>query len=339
MNAASPTLPPLRITERDLAILAAIARYRLLSPPLLLRIVGGSSRGVANRLRVLTAHKYIIRLAAKITEPLAYGLANNGARYLAVRGHDINSRIDWTTENFRRSDHFRAHTLEVADTMLRFQRAAEENTISLVDHHDLLADIPEPTKNTARPFSVRVTIRHQHKPLTIAIVADRLFALVYPHARHNFALEQDLGTMDIWTNRLVGKSSIRRKHIAYFHAREQRHFADHWGFKSFRVLIVTTSDTRIDTMLRTQRHFLPNCPPGFFMYSTSQRLSRHGALGPAWVTIKRDNISLLDDAHALRRSETANANFNQRYRALATRRARQAFEHSPLNNFSSHPRA
>jgi hypothetical protein len=46
-----------------------------------------------------------------------------------------------------------------------------------------------------------------------------LFALAYPNARHNFALERDLGTMDIWADRLVGKSSIRRKQLAYARAR------------------------------------------------------------------------------------------------------------------------
>jgi hypothetical protein len=90
MNAPASTLPPFRITDGDIAILEAIARYRLLSPPLLLRIVGGSERGVRNRLRLLTIHKYIVRLPAKITEPLAYGLANNGARLVAERGSNIN---------------------------------------------------------------------------------------------------------------------------------------------------------------------------------------------------------------------------------------------------------
>ena len=127
MKAPAAPLPPFRITDRDIAILEAIARYRLLSPPLLLRIVGGSERGVRNRLRLLTAHKYIVRLAAKITEPLAYGLANKGARFLAKRGININPRLDWTAANHR-SDYFRAHTLEVADTMLHFQRAASART-------------------------------------------------------------------------------------------------------------------------------------------------------------------------------------------------------------------
>jgi hypothetical protein len=46
-------------------------------------------------------------------------------------------------------------------------------------------------------------------------------------------------------------------------------------------------------MLRAQRRVAPKCPPGFFLYSTRERLERHGALGHAWRTIKRDNVSLL----------------------------------------------
>ena len=55
------------------------------------------------------------------------------------------------------------------------------------------------------------------RPLTIPVIPDRLFAPdISRHTRHHFALELDRGTMDIWANRLVGKSSIRRKLIAYF---------------------------------------------------------------------------------------------------------------------------
>ena len=99
------------------------------------------------------------------------------------------------------------------------------------------------------------------KRLTIPVVPDRLFALAYPdNTIHHFALELDRGTMDIWANRLVGKSSIRRKLIGYFHSREQKRFAETWGFKSFRVLTVTTSDSRIDSMLQAQRRVAPRLP-------------------------------------------------------------------------------
>ena len=94
--------------------------------------------------------------------------------------------------------------------------------------------------------------------------------------------------------RLVGKSSFRRKLLGYFHAWQQKRHSDVWAFKSFRVLTVTTSEKRIQNMITTQREVATSCPPGLFLYSTPERLAQHGALGPAWVTSKADNVSLLD---------------------------------------------
>ena len=214
---------------------------------------------------------------------------------MADRGNPIDHRLDWTAKNDT-TDYFLAHTLAVAETMLQFELATRDGAARLVDHHELLPDMPERTRSARDPFCLRVAIRHQDKALTIPVVPDRLFALVYPdNTTHNFALELDRGTMDIWANRLVGKSSIRRKLIGYFHGREQKRIAETWGFKSFRVLTVTTSDSRIESMLKAQRRVAPDCPPGLFLYSTPERIARHGALGPAWVTSKSDNVSLRHD--------------------------------------------
>ena len=136
---------------------------------------------------------------------------------------------------------------------------------------------------------MRVRIPHHDKSLTVPVIPDRLFALTYADdTRHNFALELDRGTMDIWANRLVGKSSFRRKLLAYHYAREQRRHTEVWGFKSFRVLTVTTGEERIRNMIDAQRRAARDCPPGFFLYATPERLARHGALGPAWMTSKSD---------------------------------------------------
>ena len=83
MTASRTTPPPFRITERDVAMLEAIARYRFLTSEQIRRIVGGSERGVRNRLRILSAYAYLVRVVSVVTEPFAFGLANKGARLLA----------------------------------------------------------------------------------------------------------------------------------------------------------------------------------------------------------------------------------------------------------------
>lgn len=162
----------------------------------------------------------------------------------------------------------------------------------LVDHHELRPLMPELTANSCDPYALRISLQHHAKQLTIAVVPDRLFAIVYPDTQHNFALELDRGTMDINAKRLVGKTSFRRKLLGYFHAWREKRRAVLWGFKSFRTLTVTTSQMRIENMIAAQREVAPDCPPGLFLYSTAERIAQRGALGPAWMTSRRDNVSL-----------------------------------------------
>jgi hypothetical protein len=115
--------------------------------------------------------------------------------------------------------------------LFHFDRAARQYGIGLVDHHEIRQDMPEETQNARRPLSLRATTYYKGEIQTIPVDPDRLFALIYPDVRHNFALEQDEGTMDIWANRLVNKPSIRRKQMAYYLALMQRRIARRWDFK------------------------------------------------------------------------------------------------------------
>lgn len=291
MNGERTLTLPFHITERDVALLSAIARFRFLSSGQLHGIVGGSERGVRNRLRLLTQSKYLVRIAPVITEPFAYGLGNAGARLLAQLGHGIDDRLDWASKNAR-TDYFRAHTLEIAEVMLRLQSAVDDGVV-LVDHQALLDELPAATRDTSHPFQLRVSIPSHDTGLTVPVIPDRLFALRYADGTaHNFALELDRGTMDIWANRLIGKSSMRRKLLAYHHARENDLFSSKWGFRSFRVLTVTTSEQRVMGMLKAQQRAVAHCPSGFFLYSTLERLAQHGAMGPAWISSRCDAVSL-----------------------------------------------
>lgn len=293
--------PPFRITHRDIAIVRAIGQFRFLSSRQVQRIVGGSERGVRNRLRNLFAHGYLDRpphqraeLADFLNPPLVYGLGKRGARLLADLGAPIDHRLDWTTKNTRATFPFLAHTIEVAETMMAFTSAClDAASPRLVDHHQLFPLLPVQTRVSSDPFSLRITLPHRAQALAIAVVPDRLFALLYPDTRHNFALELDRGTMDIKATRLVGKSSFRRKLLGYFHAWLAKRHTEVWGFKSFRILTVTPSEKRIENMIAVQRDLARDCPAGLFLYSTPERLIRHGALGPAWMTSRSDNVSLL----------------------------------------------
>lgn len=279
-----------RITDREIALLTAIARFRFLTSEQLHRIDGGSGRGVRNRLLHLTRAGYLVRTQSHVTAAFAYGLGNSGARLLAERGHAINHRLDWADKN-ERTQFFLAHTTQVAEVLLNFERSAV-GIAQLRDHHDIVSGLRS-VRGTSNPATLRVSVSRHDSPLVIPIIPDRLFGLTYPDTTvHHFALELDRGTMDIWANRLVGKSSFRRKLIGYAAAREQSRFTETWSFKSFRVLTVTMSEQRIVHMLAAQRRAAPQCPAGFFLYSTLDRIAQLGALGPAWITSKGGHVSL-----------------------------------------------
>lgn len=255
-------------------------------------------------MRHLTRAAYLLRAASIITEPCAYGLANKGARLLAELGEPINHRLDWSGKN-ERTEFFLAHTLQVAETMLHFQFATRD-IARLVYHQELLRALPQRTRSDRNQWSLRVTLRQPGRTILTAVIPDRLFGLTYPDSTtHHFALELDRGTMDIWANHLVGKSSFRRKLMAYLAAREHKRFAEAWAFKSLRVLTVTTSEERIEHMLAAQRRVAPQCPPGFFLYSTLAQLTQHGALGPAWTNSKGGHVSVLHQVTGCRELATA----------------------------------
>src|SRR5438552_4144769 len=74
-------------TDRDLEILYAIAHYRLLSTSLLLRLIPGSPKGTANRLRILFHKTLIERMPGRINEESVYYIRNLDAlRLLQARG-------------------------------------------------------------------------------------------------------------------------------------------------------------------------------------------------------------------------------------------------------------
>ena len=301
-----PEMPPsFRLTDRDLSILLFVATVRCATSDQIARRVGGSSRGVRSRLKFLFRAGYLDRpvhqhayLAAFFDEgnrPLVYALGRKGARLLAEHGAPVDHRLDWTTKNKRATAPFLAHTVEVAEAMLAFRLStAESADPQLIDHVELLPLMPEETRGKRDPFKLPVDIKHNHKPITIAVVPDRLFSLAFPDGtRLNFALELDRGTMDINAKRLVGKSSFRKKLLGYYNAWLQKKHTDVWGFKSFRVLTITPSDKRLANMLKAQRDVTHDSASGLFLYTTPERLAAHGPFAPAWVSTRADGISLL----------------------------------------------
>jgi len=179
--------------------------------------------------------------------------------------------------------------------MMQFGFACRaDGRLRLIDHHELLPLMPAETRAKRDPFKLSVPFEHNAKSITLAVVPDRVFSLVYPDdTRHNLSLELDRGTMDINAKRIVGKSSFRKKLLGYYNAWLQKKHTETWGFQSFRVLTITPSEKRLVNMLKAQREVTRDRASGLFLYTTPERLAAEGALGPAWTSSRQDHISLV----------------------------------------------
>jgi hypothetical protein len=307
-----PDNPPksFRITPRVIHMLSRVAQFRFLTSDQIARLDGGSHQKVLRILQLCFYHGLLDRpanqhalLASFFDEgnrPLTYAISRKGANLLAKLGVRIEAERQWVSKNRTATVPFLAHTIEVAEVMMQFALACRDERVTrLVDHHALLPLMPIATQSLRDPFRLRVRHRSSaYKDVAINVVPDRLFALddVQERVRWHFALELDRGTMSNGTpaTKLVGKSSYRRKLIGYFEAwKQSRHIAQ-WGFKTFRLLTVTTSEKRIAHMLDLQREITKSTLAGFFLYTTQARLAEHGVLGPAWISAQRDGMRLLE---------------------------------------------
>jgi len=226
---------------------------------------------------------------------LVNGLTRTGATLLSTLGKSVNQKLDYTAGNAALMPLTLAPAIDVTVAMMAFDAACTAAGLELLDQPDL----PLPASSTDRTFACKFTVElgHLKKRIDITNVPDRAFSILLPdHSRTNYFLERDRGTMVIGTKRtrLIGKSSFRKKQIGYFHFWRQGLHTERFAMTRFRVLTIAPSESRINSMLDAQQDVTANTASGLFLYSTPQRITKYGALGSAWISTQRNDISLLE---------------------------------------------
>lgn len=218
-------------------------------------------------------------------------------RLLAELGAPVDERLAWTTRNDGGAL-FLAHALKTSEVVCDFRLAMPpDRSLEFYDRNELLASFPEATRARDFPYRIVVSIQQDGKPLTLTVVPDRLCAIkINSKQEHlNFAIELDTGSESVVprSKKITKKATWYKKLIGYYHAFGQDKFRETWNFERMRVLTVTTSEVRIDNILRCQEHVTNGLAPDLFLYTTRERIEQHGILGPAWRSSKQDSISLV----------------------------------------------
>lgn len=247
----APGVAGIELTPRDLEILRFVRRHRFLRSSHLFALVGGSRQHLLRRLQRLFHHGYLDRPRCQIdsfqhggSRAIAYGLGHKAASFLQ---QDPRLLFPTRTPRAPASDVgrlFLDHTLLIADILVPLEIACRQRpAVRLLTAEELSGD-----RRPHEVFHWSVSLRQRAR---CGVVPDQVFALEFngnSRSRVCYFLEADRATMPVIRHRLT-QSSFFRKLLAYEATWEQGLHRTRFGFHRFRVLTVTSSSPRVDSLL------------------------------------------------------------------------------------------
>lgn len=276
-RAAEP--PAFRLTDDDVAMVRLLARHRFLRSTHIAALVGRSLDRTNDRLSKLFHAGYLDRPRAQLdyypsagSAPFVYALADRGARLLIERGAGLGN-LEWSRKNREAGRPFIEHQVEIMDFYVSLQLAAgARSDLRLIHPDEMARNIPDQSFTDRNPFSLSVRLQHHGSVHEIGIVPDLVFGLMFADgSRRCFMVEIDRGTMPV-TRSDIRQTSYERKMRSYLTAHAARQHERHFGWKTFRVLTVTTDEARLRSMREAlHRLHVPHSPgaPLFFFAARS----------------------------------------------------------------------
>jgi hypothetical protein len=284
--------PAFRLTEDDVVIIRHLAKHRFLRSTHIAALVGRSADRTNDRLSRLFHAGYLDRPRAQLdyyptsgSAPIAYALADRGARLLAERDGMQRANGEWSRKNREAGRPFIEHQLEITDFYVALQRAMRDRRdIRLIHHDQLIETFPERTRQQRNPLALRVSLMHGDTVHEVGVIPDLIFGLAFADgSRRCFMVEIDRGTMPVSRGDLT-QTSFERKMRAYLTAHAARQHEQHFGWKTFRVLVVTTDWHRTQSMTEALRQIrFPNSPGGsLFLFALRDQLRTSDPIGHTW---------------------------------------------------------
>lgn len=284
--------PAFRLTDDDVVIIRKLARHRFLRSTHIAALVGRSLDRTNDRLSRLFHAGYVDRPRAQLdyyptagSAPIAYALADRGARLLIERDGIDFANVEWSRKNRSAGRPFIEHQLEIVDFYVALQNAASRRRdVRLIHSEEIIASFPDQSFSERNPFTLRVKISHQGMAHEIGLIPDLVFGLKFADgSRRCFMVEIDRGTMPI-ARRDIRQTNLERKLRAYLAAHAAKQHQRQFGWKTFRVLTVTTDKHRIRSTLDGLRRLRVAGGPGpsLFFFATRSELCGSDPLSHLW---------------------------------------------------------
>jgi Replication-relaxation len=284
--------PAFRVTDDDVIIIRLLARHRFLRSTHIAALVARSLDRTNDRLSRLFHAGYIDRPRAQLdfyptsgSVPMVYALADLGALLLIERGGQTVANLECSRKNRKVGRPFIEHQLEVVDFYVALQLAMRDRAdIRLIDFDELIAAFPEQTRTKQNPVTLRVSLSHAGNADEIGLIPDLIFGIGFPDgSRRCFMVEIDRGTMPILRSDFR-QTSVARKMAAYLAVHATKKHEQHFGWKAFRVLVITTDNQRIRSMQEALRCMDPSSTlePSLFFFASHSALGSSDPLVHAW---------------------------------------------------------
>jgi hypothetical protein len=271
--------PPLRLTDRDKAILSAVLRYRFLTTGHILSLVAGSRQNITRRLQRLFHAGFLdrprtqlpLRYAGELFE-FVYSPTNKTAFPLVASSDGTASG---NKECRAVTSLFLAHALSVSEALVSLESACRAQGVRFLSAQEILA----PQDSTpAKHLYWQVTLKSDATTEKVGVIPDAVFAVERQDQsgrcrRFHYFLEADRGTMPLHRASLR-LSSIRRKSLAYARTRRSGVLRERYGFPGFQVLFVTRCRERLERMKEVCQHATDGRDASLFLFVTLSELKQ-----------------------------------------------------------------
>jgi hypothetical protein len=312
--------PPMQLTERDVAILRYVHQNRFASTSQIMRVMDGwggkdwNKRKTQDRLFKLAQNRFLDLPQCQIQDwklgrprEYVYGLGNRGADELNIRFGFRRLKVDWKDKNYTFKLYPLKHTLLITEVAVSLEVDARRRGSVRPMWVDEIAAGMSAGERRSQPDRWDVEIeRPQADPKEIRVVPDKVFGIEHSDRpapnRVHFFLEADLRTESIYRTS-PNQVSFAEKLAAYrasFLAWKREVDANlpplrPYAFHGFRVLTVTWSSARIDSMIAHVQK-LSAKGRGLFLFTDIPTLTAYKdrILGLPWKTGAGEVVRILD---------------------------------------------
>ena len=280
----------MQLTQRDVAILEAVQRYRVLHRGQISEMFfagvddeGGSAR---RRLGLLYQHGYLERIPRYISPPMnnpgpAYRLAARGAAVLAQRSNIHVSRFNYWGRGEDADSHvtqvghsYLEHALLLTDIRKAFEQQARAAGCRIETWLDYLE-----LQKTWKTERVWIQLSPHAPRENLAIAPDGYFVLSTPKGRGHFFLEADRGTETI-------ERQWKRKILAYAEYLRSGKFNLRYRVRTgigFRVLTLTPTGLRATNLQHAAERFSTRETARAFLFAAIDPFKTSTLSSPIWL--------------------------------------------------------